>query len=77
MKKADTIEIKKMEIKELVARLKKERSEMQSKVLEKSMGKLKNIKEINNKRKNIARILTALWQKEMIKNMEVKNDQTS
>ncbi len=66
MKKNDLAEIKKADdklIKEKVAKLYKE---INSFVLDKNMGKMTNKKEIKNRRKDLAQILTVKRQKELL-----------
>ncbi len=70
MKKNDLIEIKKMEITALLARVKKEKKELVDLLMDKNMNKLKDLKSLYKKRKNIAQILTVARQKELLKDLE-------
>lgn len=70
MKKNDLAEIKKANVTSLKERAVKLKNEVSDLYLEKAGGKLKNLKVIQNKRDDLARILTVLRQKEMIEKLE-------
>lgn len=70
MKKNDLAEIKKMEDKALLEKVVKLKSELKGLILDKSMNKLSNLKQIKHKRKDLAQILTVFRQKELINELE-------
>ena len=65
-------EIKVLDITALIARTKALRIELSDLVLDKNINKIKNLKSISAKRKDLARILTTLTQKQMIASLELK-----
>ena len=73
MKKNDLAEIKKSDIKILLERVKKSRTEIVDLKFEKSMNKLKNLRQISQKRKDLAQILTVLKQKQLLQELEEVN----
>lgn len=75
MKKNDLAEIKKMDITALLTRAAKARQELASLVIDKSMNKLPNLKSIRAKRKDLARILTVLRQKQLLQKLEEAHGQ--
>lgn len=77
MKKNDLKEVKTLDIKELKARVVKARTEVADLTMEKNMKKLKNIKEVVSKRKNLAQMLTVLRQKELLEQLSILSGQLS
>ena len=73
MKKNDLIDLKKTELKSLLETVKKFKGEIRSLVLDKNMSKLKNLKVIKNKRRDLAQTLTIIRQKQLLEELEVKN----
>lgn len=65
-------EIKVLDIAALVNRAKALKIELNDLVLDKNINKLKNLKTISKKRKEMARVLTAFNQKLMIEALEPK-----
>lgn len=70
MKKNDFAEIKKSDRKSLEAIVKKVQGEIADLILDKSMGKVTNLKAIKNKRKDLAQMLTVLQQKQELEELE-------
>lgn len=65
-------EIKVLDIAALVSRAKALKIDLNDLVLDKNINKLKNLKSISKKRKEMARVLTAFNQKKMIEALEPK-----
>lgn len=63
-------EIKVLDIAALAARAKAVQIDINDLVLDKNMNKLKDLKSISKKKKELARVLTVLNQKEMIASLE-------
>lgn len=72
MKKNDLAEIKKMDIKTLLEKVGKIKKELEGSILDKNMGKLSNLKQVKNKRKDLAQMLTVLKQKQLLQELEAK-----
>lgn len=72
MKKNDLAEIKKIDEKALKERAKKLEQEIVDLHFDKGMGKMTNPKQIKNKRRDLAQMLTVLKQKQLIEQLEVK-----
>ncbi|MBI2011298.1 50S ribosomal protein L29 [Candidatus Daviesbacteria bacterium] len=70
MKKNELKEVKALDEKSLFERIKKINSEIADLVLDKNMNKLKNLKSIFKKRKDLAQVLTILRQKQLLSQME-------
>ncbi|MDO8638104.1 MAG: 50S ribosomal protein L29 [Candidatus Daviesbacteria bacterium] len=70
MKKTEFSEIKKMEIKPLLVKVKSAQKEILGFILDKSTGKMTNLKIIKNKRKDLAQMMTVLKQKQMLQELE-------
>lgn len=73
MKKSQLTDIKKMDAKAVLERVKQVKLELQRLELDKSLGKLTDIRTIGKKRKDVARMLTVLNQKLMLAEMEGQN----
>lgn len=74
MKKQEFIQIKGLDIKELGVKVKALREEMANLELDKNMKKLKNLKEISKKKKELAQILTVIRQKQLLVQLESKKE---
>lgn len=74
MRKNDLSEIKKMDIKSLGEKAKKLRLELANLVIDKSVNKLANLKLVKTKKKGLAQVLTVLRQKQLILELERKNN---
>ena len=72
MKKNDFGQIKTMDIKELMVKAAEIKAEMPDLRLDKNMNKLKDLKKISKKRKDLAQILTVLKQKELLLEIELR-----
>lgn len=64
MKKNEFIQIKGVDLKELKGKVKDLKGEIANLVLDKNMKKLKDVKIVSKKRKDLAQILTVIRQKE-------------
>lgn len=72
MKKNDLAQMRGLDIKELSIKIKAIRAEIADLTLDKNMKKLKDLKSISKKRKDLAQILTILRQKEILSQLETK-----
>lgn len=72
MKKTELNSLKGLSIKELVDKVKLAKAEIAEAVFDKNMKKLKDLKSVAKKRKDLARILTILQQKQLLKELESK-----
>lgn len=77
MKKNDLVEIKKLEETSLKDRAKLLKGKIADLIMDKNMGKLKNVKVISNSRKDLAQILTILRQKQLLSELESKVESSS
>lgn len=72
MKKNDLTQIKGLDLKELSIKAKALKDEIANLIMDKSMKKLKGIKMISKKRKDLAQILTIFRQKQMLEELGAK-----
>ncbi len=72
MKRNDFLEIKNLEIKALGQKIDTAKKELAGLVMDKNMSKLKDRKSISKKRKDIARMMTVLRQKQLLGELELK-----
>lgn len=72
MKKDDFAQIKGLDQKAILEKTREIRLEINDLVLDKNMNKLKDVKLIYKKRKDLARMLTVLNQKKIIEQLESK-----
>ncbi len=72
MKKKDLQEIKNLESSALLTQIMKAKVELADLVFEKNMKKLKDIKTVFKKRKDISQMLTVFTQKKLLKELEDK-----
>lgn len=72
MKKTEIIQIKGLDIKELRQKAVTLRKEIADLTLDKNMRKLKDVKAISKKKKELAQVLTLMKQKEVLAQLEVK-----
>ena len=72
MKKNDLVQIKGLDAKELKSKAKAINIEIADLILDKNMKKIKDLKTISKKRKDMAQILTILRQKELLAQLEGK-----
>ena len=70
MKRQQLIQIKGLDLKELKEKAKALKSEIADLVMDKNMKKLKDLKIIRKKRKDLAQVLTIARQKELLQQME-------
>ncbi|MBI2019566.1 50S ribosomal protein L29 [Candidatus Daviesbacteria bacterium] len=79
MKKNDFVQTKGLDVKELIVKVKALREEIANLTLDKNMKKMKDLKTIFKKRKEIAQMLTLIRQKELLLKLEsrVKNQESS
>ncbi|OGE19000.1 50S ribosomal protein L29 [Candidatus Daviesbacteria bacterium RIFCSPLOWO2_02_FULL_41_8] len=72
MKKQEYIQIKALDLRELSARAKNLRTEIANLTLDKNMKKLKDLKMVSKKKKELAQVLTVMKQKELLIELEIK-----
>ncbi len=72
MKKNDLTQVKSFDIKTLVEKAKNTKKEIADLIMDKNMSKLKDLKVISKKRKDLAQILTILKQKQLLESLESK-----
>ncbi|EKD91516.1 MAG: hypothetical protein ACD_30C00002G0013 [uncultured bacterium] len=72
MKRNQLNETKQLDKTALLELVKKTRNEIADLVLDKNMSKLKDLKSISKKRKDLAQMLTVLRQKELLEVLEQK-----
>ncbi len=70
MKRNDLKEIKTLDEKTLQERVKKAREEVSNMILDKNMNKLTDRKAITKKRDDLAKMLTILRQKQLLRELE-------
>lgn len=72
MKKNDFIQIKGLDIKELKIKALALKKEIADLVLDKNMKKLKDLKSVGKKKKDLAQVSTVIRQKELLAELEPK-----
>lgn len=72
MKKNELVKIKRLDLKELKAKQKSFKDEIANLVMDKNMKKLKDLRGISKKRKDLAQVLTILRQKQLLAELESK-----
>lgn len=72
MKRNELVQIKDLDIKELIEKVKSFRKDLADLVLDKNSSKLKDVKVISKKRKDLAQILTVIRQKQLLVELESK-----
>lgn len=72
MKKQQFTQIKGLDVKELIEKVKTFRKEIADLVLDKNMKKLKDLKAVGKKKKDLAQALTVLRQKQLLAELEPK-----
>ncbi len=73
MKKNDFIQIKALDLSELKQKAKTLKLEIEDVVMDKNMKKLKDLKTIFKKRKDLAQVLTVARQKQLLAELEGKS----
>lgn len=73
MKKNNLSEIKLLEVKEILARVNSLRKELADLEIDKNMKKMKDVKIISKKRKDVAQMLTIAGQKRLLKELEERS----
>lgn len=76
MKKNEFSQVKGLSIKELIDKTKQIKKEIADLTLDKNMNKLKNLKTISKKRKDLARVLTVIKQKALLEKLEELKKET-
>lgn len=69
MKRNDFQEIKGLSIKAITEKIKAAKKEIADLVIDKNMSKLKDLKSISKKRKDVAQMMTVLRQKELLEQL--------
>ena len=79
MKKQEFVQIKGLDLKELKVKAGVLRAEIANLTLDKNMKKLKDLKTISKKKKELAKVLTVIRQKELLMQLEteVENQNSS
>ena len=72
MKRNELTQIKGLDLKELRLKAKTMRQDLANLSLDKNMKKVKDLKIVSKKRKDIAQILTLIRQKQLLAELEVK-----
>lgn len=72
MKRTELTQVKGLSIKELAERSKQLKRELAGLVIDLNMKKLKDIKTVFKKRKDLAQVLTVLRQKQLLEELEAK-----
>ncbi len=76
MKRNDLAQLKNLDEKTLLGRVKKNKVEVADLIMDKKMNKMKDLKSISKKRREIAVMLTIVRQKEMLMGLETSDNQT-
>ena len=76
MKKNEFSQVKGLSVKELTDKTKQIKKEIADLTLDKNMNKLKNLKTISKKRKDLARVLTVIKQKALLEKLEELKKET-
>lgn len=74
MKKNDFNQIKGLSVQELLVKIKLLRKEIEDAVMDKNMKKLKDLKTVFKKKKDLARMLTIVKQRELLEALELKEE---
>lgn len=77
MKRNDLLEIKKLDQKELIDKVKNLQSGVAELKFSKNMGKLKDVRAVYKKRKDLAQVLTILRQKQLLKELEARVERSN
>lgn len=72
MKKNDTVQIKGLDLLQLRSKAAAVKREIADLILDKNMNKLKDLKMIYKKRKDLAKVLTVIRQKQLLGELESK-----
>lgn len=75
MRKNDLTEIKQLEFKALVAKILTAKKELSDLVLDRNMNKLKDVKVISKRRKDIAKMQTIANQKRVLESLVTSNEE--
>lgn len=73
MKKNELTQIKGLDLKDLRLKAKSIKDEIANLIMDKNMKKLKDLKVIAKKRKDLAQVLTILRQKQLLEQLELKS----
>ena len=74
MKKNEFAQIKILDVKELQEKTRAINKEITDLIIDKNMKKLKDLKMISKKRKDLAKVLTVIRQKELLSELEPKRE---
>ncbi len=72
MKKKEFVQMKNLDLKELKTKVEVLRKEIANLTLDKNMKKLKDLKMVSKKKKELAQALTVIRQKELLSQLESK-----
>ncbi|MBI2021573.1 50S ribosomal protein L29 [Candidatus Daviesbacteria bacterium] len=77
MRSKDLTQVKTLSIVDLIAKAKGLKTEINNLIMDKNMSKVKDIKVVSKKRKDLAQVLTVLRQKQLLEELTVKSQQTT
>lgn len=77
MKRQDLVQIKGLDLKELRIKVRTLREEIAGLILDKNMKKLKDLKMVSKKKRDLAQVLTVIRQKELLEQLESISRQSS
>lgn len=72
MKRNELVQVKGLDVKQLKNRVKILKVDIGKLIMDKNMKKLKDLKQISKKKKDLAQVLTVLRQKEILSGIEAK-----
>lgn len=72
MKRTEFFKVKELSIKELIDKVRQLKKEVADLMIDQNMKKLKDPKAVFKKRKDLAKVLTVLRQKQLLEQLEVK-----
>ncbi len=75
MKKKEFIVIKGLSIKELITKVKEIKKEIAEMTMDKNMKKLKDLRAVGKKRREVAQVLTLLAQKKLLEKLTPKAEE--
>lgn len=76
MKRGELTQIKGLDLKDLRLKAKSIKDEIANLIMDKNMKKLKDLKIIFKKRKDLAKVLTIIRQKELLAELESKEEKS-
>lgn len=77
MRRNDLLKIKQLDQKELIDKVRNLQSDIADLIVDKNMGKLKDVRTVYKKRKNLAQVLTVLRQKQLLQELEARVEKSN